>query len=358
MSGVALPIRKASSELSGDGTKGARVLSMFRLIGGARALWILVLFCCFGRDADANSLRVSDSRTQVTISAPQTITEAWLYATDTSLLGAGAGTPPSVEIPLSKGSSGVLGGLTPLASVSWSGSTITIRKALVPMTGQYVLPIRGEIGDLVGISETASQFVFGCKVKAGGVTMTCTLLSYVAPKFCVYMNYIESAGSFYPLVSGASVWGTYKKMENGKWITLGDSNSPGPQPTIKTHIKTESLPVAVVVKGEEATVKARVSDFTGRPNAKLPAVITAASGSFYGTRSLVNRRTRTNVSIPPECQYSGFDFAVATNKQWAYVKGMALYDGVTLVPISDSDRFDFSVTKKPVGLSASNPYSD
>lgn len=68
--------------------------------------------------------------------------------------------PPSVEIALSQGPSGVLGGLTPLASVSWSGSTITLRKALVPMTGQYVLPIRGEIGDLVGISETASQFVF------------------------------------------------------------------------------------------------------------------------------------------------------------------------------------------------------
>lgn len=344
--------------LSGGGIKGAQLPGMFRHFGGVRALWILVLFSCFGLGADANSLRVSDARTQVTITAPATITEAWLFATDTSLLSGGAVAPPSVEIALSKGPSGVLGGLTPLTSVSWSGSTITIRKALVPMTGQYVLPIRGEIGDLVGISETASQFVFGCKVKAGGATMTCTLLSYVAPKFCVYMNYIDSADSFYPLVSGASVWGTYRKKEKGEWITLGESDPPGPQPTIKTYVKTESLPVAVVVKGEETKVKARISDFTGRPDAKLPAVITAASGSFYGTRSLVNRRTRANVSIPPEGQYSGFDFAVATNKHWAYVKGMALYDGVTLVPISDSGRFDFSVIKKPVGLSASNPYSD
>ncbi len=340
MSAVALATRTESLGPSGYGTKGARLPAMFRLVGGARALWILVLFSCLRLGADANSLRVSDARTQVTISAPATITEAWLYA-DVAYPPNVTG-PASLEIPLSTEYGVVSSGTTPLGQISWSGSTITIRKDLVANTGQYVLPLRGAIASRLELPQTAARFVFGCKITAAGKTVKCPLLSYQPPRFCVYMHHVEG-NTIRPLVSGSSLWRT------------DVANKTTPKPIINAQIRTGTYAAALVVSGNADDVRKMITSYTGRSNPTLPPSVEEGAKTYFNTRGLVHRGTRTNVLTPAQFQYSGFDYAVkqtfatATNSQWTYVKGMALYDGVTVVPIKDYEKFDTSSMKSPSG---------
>jgi hypothetical protein len=98
-----------------------------------------------------------------------------------------------------------------------------------------------------------------------------------------------------------------------------------------------------------------ITSYTGRANPALPPSVEDGAKTYFNTRGLVHRGTRTNVLTPAQFQYSGFDYAVkqtfgtATNSQWTYVKGMALYDGVTVVPIADYEKFDTSFMKSPPG---------
>jgi len=340
MSAPALTARTASSGRSGGGTKGARDRDMFRLLGGVRALWILILFSCLRLDAGANGVRVRDDRTQVTISANAPITAAWLYADvvyPPNVTG-----PASLEIPLSTDYGVVSSGTTPLGQISWSGSTLTIRKNLVANTGQYVLPLRGAIASSLQLPQTAARFVFGCKITTAGKTVTCPLLSYQPPRFCVYMHYVEG-NTIRPLVSGSSLWRT------------DVANRTTPKPIINAQIRTGTYAAALVVSGNADDVRKMITSYTGRTNPALPPSVEDGAKTYFNTRGLVHRGTRTNVLTPAQFQYSGFDYAVkqtfgtATNSQWTYVKGMALYDGVTVVSIADYEKFDTSFMKSPPG---------
>jgi hypothetical protein len=313
------------------------MLGIFRL---SRALWSLLLLLGLSLTVSANGLRVRDDRTQVTISAATTITNVSLYAEIAYPPNVTGST--SVEIPLSTASGVVSSGTTPLTQITWSGTTLTIRKVLVPATGQYVLPLRGDIATLMNIPETASRFLFGCKITAAGTTIACPLLSYEPPRFCVYRHYIES-NTIRPLVSGSSLWRT------------DVVNTKTPKPIINTQVKTATYPAALVVKGTTAEVRKMVDAYARRPNLPMPPSVDEGSTTYFGTRGLVNRWTRSNVLTPAQFQYGGYDYAVkrtfgvATDDQWTYVKGMALYDGVSVVRISDYEKFDTSFIKSPSG---------
>lgn len=336
-------LERHSWHKSQNGMRGAPSAFMFVTLRATLLLFLFSLVVGWSPYASANGLIVRDERTRVVIMAPSAITDASLYAE--------LSYPPNIQgpdsrmIPLKKASPGiseeVKSGETFLP-LFWGKTTLEIRKSLVPATGQYVLPIRGDIATVMGLPSTASGWVVGCSITYGGETFKCPLLTYEPPRFSVYNHYIES-GTIRPLVSGSSLWRT------------DAVNKSTPKPVINAYVKTGTYAAALVVKGTEDVVKKIITDYTGRSNPAPPPSVLENGAIYFGTRGIVNRRTRTNVLTPAQFQYSGFDYAVkrtfgsAVNNQWAYVKGMALYDGVTVVPITDYEKFDTSLMKSPPG---------
>ena len=353
MNGVTASNRRATTHGPlVDGTEGAPIRCMLRILGFPRALWLLVLLLGLNLEARANGLRVRDEGTKVTITAEKPPSTVSLYVEFASA-GSKPWTKDISSDPNAKG------------NVVWSGNTIVIKRVLEPATGQFVFPLRADdYSDLRKmIDELGSSFVFGCSIQTpSGTKLTCPLLNYEPPRFSVYNHYIQaSTKTILPLVSGASVWRVYRKKDSkdksGKtWVAAmdppGSSTPAGPQPTINAKVKSGNYPAVIVVKGQsQNSVTDRIKEYTGQEKPKLPASVSMPDKTtYYGTRSLVNRWTSVNLTIPPEFQYSGFTYAIkqtfgaATNNQWAYVKGMALYDGVTVVPITDYKKFDYNTS--------------
>lgn len=342
MNRLASPPERHTSHARQAGMGGAPTPRMLVTLR-TTLLFLFLLLVAWSHRASANTVMVRDERTRVVIAAPSAITDASLYLNlvyPPSSPGAG-----NLTIPLKKASPGYSDEVKSgdrFLPISWGSTTLVIRKSLEPTTGQYVLPIRGDIAEAMQLPTTASGWVFGCTVTYGGKTVNCPLLSYEPPRFSVYNHYIESK-TIRPLVSGSSLWRT------------DVVNKSTPKPVINACVKTGTYAAALVVKGTEKVVKQMITDYTGRSDPTLPPSVLDNAAIYFGTRGIVNRRTRTNVLTPAQFQYSGFDYAVkqtfgtAVNNQWAYVKGMALYDGVTVVPIADYEKFDTSFMKSPPG---------
>lgn len=131
------------------------------------------------------------------------------------------------------------------------------------------------------------------------------------------------------------------------------------KPVITTQVRTGSYSAALVVD-TSAEVFDKMKSYHRLPPLPPPFVAPGneGRGAYYGTRTLINRGTRVNVLTPSQFQYAGFDYAVKESRQWVYVKGLALFDGISVVKISEYDRFDRSFVKEPLGYSEVNAYSD
>jgi hypothetical protein len=272
---------------------------------------------------------------------------------------------------------------TPFQLVGSERITVALKRTLASITGQFVFPLRNESGALsslslrLGLTEQllldATHINVWARFRGETTSATVSLLSYVPPRFSVYsyyasQNYNPLSGkgeqqNVYAMVTGASTWRIPLRADG-----TSDS-SPEARPVLSARVISGTYAAGLVLP-KTASSDSWMNTYTtgkrpsividgGRPGATL----------YYGTKALINRSNRANIQIYPENQFdatvlhlvpdekglfsrptdssASVPFALLELRKYCSLKGLAVTDGICLVPTSATDKFDCSETPPP-----------
>jgi hypothetical protein len=278
---------------------------------------------------------------------------------------------------------------TPLQLIGADRTTVALKKTLSSITGQYVFPLRNESGSLtslafrLGLTETVLTEATRINVWArftGDKTSSVPvfLIGYTPPRFSVYSYYASQSydslngkgkdQKVYAMVTGAANWRIPVPVPVPADDKSEDKSNDKPiaRPVLSARVISGTYAAGLVLP----ETKLSAEWITTYSRARYPSILISSGATrYYGTKSLISRSNRANIEILPENQFgaevlklvpnetglfnrpgdsaASSDYDLLAQRKFCSLAGLAVTDGVCVVPTTATDKFDCSEIPPP-----------